>query len=109
VQNIYDPDPDHQREKNCCGDKFGRTTHFEVSRAAPRKRYVLQSCRCCLLGRHVETKAAVLNYDPQILSAHFCTDSTSASLQWTIGIARVNRFACHTITPSWKEDERNAP
>jgi hypothetical protein len=60
VQDIYAPDHDHQREKNCCGDEFPRTRHFEISRAAPRKRYVLQSCRCCLLERHVEMKAGVL-------------------------------------------------
>ena len=59
VQDIYDPDHDHQREENCCGDEFARTGHFEISRAAPRKRYVLQSCRCCLLERHVEMKAGV--------------------------------------------------
>ena len=60
VQDIYDPDQEHQREKNCCGDEFARPRQFEISRAAPRKRYVLQSCRGCLLDSHVEMKAAVL-------------------------------------------------
>jgi hypothetical protein len=60
VKDIYDPDHYHHREKNCCGYEFARTRHFEISRGSPRKRYGLQSCRCCLLERHVEMKAGVL-------------------------------------------------
>src|SRR5690349_20090565 len=61
VQNIYDLVYDHQREKNCCGDEFDRTRHFEVIGSPPRKRYVLQSCRVCLFWRHVEIRVALLN------------------------------------------------
>src|SRR5215471_14190034 len=29
MQDIYDPDNYHQREKNCRGDEFARARHFE--------------------------------------------------------------------------------
>ncbi len=60
VQDIHEPDHDHQREKDCCGDEFARARHFKIGRAAPHTRDVLQSCRLSLLGRHVEMRAAVL-------------------------------------------------
>src|SRR5262249_49687136 len=56
ARDVYDPDNDHQREKNCRHNEFHRARHFEISRAALRKRYALCGWLERLLARHFAMK-----------------------------------------------------
>jgi hypothetical protein len=42
TRDVYDPDDDHQREKNCRSDDFARARHFEISGCVSRERYALR-------------------------------------------------------------------